>query len=240
MAIIVIDAGHGGSDSGTFGVLENVTYLEKDINLDIAKKLKHFLSTVNPAPQIIMTRITDTTISVCSRGTLAKTYNADLFISCHNNGSNGEACGIEALYPDGGIENYLGSKVLTEYIYNNEFSYLNEQGYNMIGRGVKNFRVGLGVFRCSAPIPACITETAFMDCPSDMAKLLQNKFREDAAYGMALGIVKYLNEVKGQNLSLPVRYPVDQPSNIPTGNFLIPTFIYSGIVVLAIYLLFKK
>lgn len=235
---IVIDPGHGGTDSGANGSFEGVTYLEKTMNLDISLKLRDFLLTVKPKLNIIMTRTEDIFMGVCAKGTVAKQHNADVFISNHNNATgNSGVCGALTLYPDANIQNFLGSKVFAEFVQQNMVGYLNNQGWNMVDRGIANFRTNLGVFRCSQPIPACLTETAFMTCPFDMGKLRQEEFRADSAYGMALGIVAYLNETKNAGLSQPLREPVvpeepepPKPVPVPTEpNILLPVLLAGGL-----------
>lgn len=246
MAKIVVDAGHGGTDNGASGILNDVTYYEKTVNLDIALKLRDFLMTVKPQVEVIMTRINDIFITVCDRGTIAQTKNADVFISCHNNAiTDKTACGTLTLYPDPDIPNYMGSKTFAEFVQRGMVDYLNNQGWQMQDRGVANFRVGLGVFRCSAPIPACLTETSFMTCPSDMEKLSKEKFREDAAYGIAVGIINYLNAVKGGNFSQPLRQPKppveeEKPPVIIEPNIIIPAIIALGLAFGITYFILGK
>ena len=55
MPVVVIDAGHGGTDPGKVGVDGS---LEKDINLAVAKRLKTYLE--QDDIRVIMTRETDT------------------------------------------------------------------------------------------------------------------------------------------------------------------------------------
>lgn len=76
-AIIVIDAGHGGSDNGAPGDGIN----EDDINLAVAKKLKDLLQ--GKVKEVIMTRESD--IATSNRVSLANQENANLFISIHSN-----------------------------------------------------------------------------------------------------------------------------------------------------------
>ncbi len=89
---IVIDPGHGGHDPGAIG--PSGLY-EKDIVLDIAKKLKKILS-INPLNKVFLTRKTDTFIPLEERTAIANKKNADLFVSIHANASpRRRARGIE-------------------------------------------------------------------------------------------------------------------------------------------------
>jgi len=81
---IVIDAGHGGKDPGAVGRYYKVK--EKDVVLDIAKELKKELKKKGNF-DIVMTRETDTFISLWKRSDIANKNKADLFISIHANAS---------------------------------------------------------------------------------------------------------------------------------------------------------
>jgi N-acetylmuramoyl-L-alanine amidase len=78
---ILIDPGHGGSDMGTSGKWGT---LEKDVTLDIAKKMKACLN-ASGFRHVYMTRVVDTDMSLQDRVEVAKKVKADLFISIHVN-----------------------------------------------------------------------------------------------------------------------------------------------------------
>jgi len=91
--VIVIDAGHGGKDSGTIGVggIE-----EKNINLAIALKLGQTIQKNMKDVKVVFTRKTDKFIELYRRGQIANENGGKLFISIHCNatphkpsGSNG-------------------------------------------------------------------------------------------------------------------------------------------------------
>ncbi|MCM3669951.1 SH3 domain-containing protein [Mesobacillus maritimus] len=75
---IVIDPGHGGNDSGTIGA--RGTY-EKDLTIKTARLLANKLRAAGA--EVIMTRNTDTYVSLDSRTTTSHYHNADAFISLH-------------------------------------------------------------------------------------------------------------------------------------------------------------
>lgn len=81
---ICIDAGHGGSNEGTKETYDGVLIKEKDINLVIAKKLQWYLEQ-NDNLNVIMTRTSDTDVSIGGRIDYAKGNNADYVISVHTN-----------------------------------------------------------------------------------------------------------------------------------------------------------
>jgi len=83
--VIVVDAGHGGKDSGAAknGVEE------KELNLDIVRQLKSIFDTAgDKSIKVYYTRLGDSAVSLVERAALANKADADLFISVHNNASN--------------------------------------------------------------------------------------------------------------------------------------------------------
>ncbi len=78
---IMIDAGHGGADSGTVGKLGTK---EKDLTLDIARRLKARLEKTGRY-SVVMTRDQDVTVPLHRRVEMATSSRADLFISIHLN-----------------------------------------------------------------------------------------------------------------------------------------------------------
>ena len=78
---IMIDPGHGGAASGTVGKMGTK---EKDITLDIAKRLQTHLIR-SGRYHVVMTREDDSTVSLQKRVALAQEARADLFISIHLN-----------------------------------------------------------------------------------------------------------------------------------------------------------
>lgn len=90
---VVIDAGHGGKDSGTMGTKRYKTY-EKDIALKISLMLGEYIKKNIPEVDVIYTRDDDTFIELRQRTIIANQQNADLFISIHCDGfTNSKASG---------------------------------------------------------------------------------------------------------------------------------------------------
>jgi N-acetylmuramoyl-L-alanine amidase len=81
--IVVIDAGHGGKDPGAIG---RRGLREKDVVLDIAKRLKKILES-KYAVKVYLTRNKDRFIELKGRAAYANKKNADLFVSIHANAS---------------------------------------------------------------------------------------------------------------------------------------------------------
>jgi N-acetylmuramoyl-L-alanine amidase len=88
--IVVLDAGHGGKDPGASGPRNAI---EKDVTLAIALKLKQIIDK-QPGMRAVLTRKGDYYIGLRERLTIARKYNADVFVSIHadafiNQQSNG-------------------------------------------------------------------------------------------------------------------------------------------------------
>jgi len=77
---IFVDAGHGGSDPGAIGP---TGLQEKDVNLDVALRLRDWLQDLGASVE--MSRTTDIFIPLGTRADLANGFGADRFISIHNN-----------------------------------------------------------------------------------------------------------------------------------------------------------
>lgn len=82
---IVIDAGHGGKDTGALGSKTT----EKALNLAVAKKFGAYIEENLPDVKVIYTRKTDKFVELSERAAIANRNNADVFISIHCNSTEG-------------------------------------------------------------------------------------------------------------------------------------------------------
>jgi N-acetylmuramoyl-L-alanine amidase len=80
--VIVLDPGHGGEDHGATSING---FKEKDITLEIAKKVEQLLKKKLPDTKVVMTRRDDTFIELYRRGQIANESKGKLFISIHCN-----------------------------------------------------------------------------------------------------------------------------------------------------------
>src|ERR1043166_2473515 len=92
-AVVVLDPGHGGQDSGAMcgGVME------KDLTLDVARRIDRLLDSDGGAT--LMTRLGDTYVSLADRAAFGNRAKDSIFISIHFNEDNKPvASGIETYY----------------------------------------------------------------------------------------------------------------------------------------------
>src|SRR5262249_14109127 len=92
-AVVVLDPGHGGQDSGAMcgGVLE------KDLTLDLARRIDRLLDSEGIAT--LMTRVGDTYVSLADRAAFANRVRNCIFVSIHFNEDNKPvASGVETYY----------------------------------------------------------------------------------------------------------------------------------------------
>ena len=86
---VVIDPGHGGKDPG--GVSRDKSTYEKNLVLDIAKRLGGKIKAKYPNVKVVYTRSSDVYVTLNERAEIANRNNADLFISIHTNAAGSSA-----------------------------------------------------------------------------------------------------------------------------------------------------
>jgi N-acetylmuramoyl-L-alanine amidase len=95
--LIVLDPGHGGKDPGAVSADGSVK--EKDIALEVAKRVKQRLASCNSTVRVELTRSDDRFLALEERTALANAANADLFISIHCNAdTDASSKGVETFY----------------------------------------------------------------------------------------------------------------------------------------------
>jgi N-acetylmuramoyl-L-alanine amidase len=93
---VVIDPGHGGHDTGTIGTNG---MREKDLVLDVARRLRNYIKRNYPEVEVILTRDSDRYVALEERTAIANSRRADLFISVHANASPSRAAsGVETYF----------------------------------------------------------------------------------------------------------------------------------------------
>jgi N-acetylmuramoyl-L-alanine amidase len=174
MVRIVLDAGHGGTDSGAVGN----GLREKDLTLNIVKKIGDMLKDYEGV-EIIYTRTNDRFIELSERAAIANRAKADFFLSVHINAGGGT-----------GFESYIfnGNVSAKTIAYQNVIhAEIMRAIGNVTDRGKK--RANYAVLR-ETKMPAILTENLFIDNPNDAAKLKSEQFLQQIAYGHVQGIVK--------------------------------------------------
>jgi len=217
---IMIDAGHGGSDSGTIG---KTGTKEKDITLDIAKRLKAHLVKSN-LHHVLMTREDDSTVPLLERVTLVREAKADLFISIHLNYLPKKNTNIIETYYFGpsddkktlrlaekenagseyGLSDFrevvemLGktmklqeSKEFAESIQANLFLNRSKHTKDIQDHGVKRAPF---VVLLGVDVPSVLAEVSCLSNPEEELDLNFESHRENIASYLATGIFDYLNK----------------------------------------------
>lgn len=96
MRCIVIDPGHGGHDTGTIG---QGGLMEKDLVLEVGRRLRDYIRKYYPQIEVVMTRDSDRFVALEERTAIANSHRADLFMSIHANAApSHSASGVETYY----------------------------------------------------------------------------------------------------------------------------------------------
>lgn len=193
--IIVIDAGHGGEDPGATAN----GLIEKELNLDISKRLNNMLLTFGY--DTLLTRQDDILLynpgeegrkkyhDLRNREEIAENCGNALFVSIHINKFPLEACkGLQTFYSDNNAESIKiaqsvqnSAKLLQEYN-NREVKCGNDSIYLME----------------NLDIPAVLIECGFISNPEEAEFLSDSDYREALAFSIYCGISEYLEEVKNE------------------------------------------
>jgi N-acetylmuramoyl-L-alanine amidase len=161
--IVVIDAGHGGKDCGSFS--KDQQYYEKDMNLGIVLKLKEILDREDM--KVYYTRTDDKTLFLNPRVNFANEVEADLFISIHcNSNESSQPGGTEVLYNEKQPGDGLTSKRLAEIALEEITQVIPKVNRGMVP-GSEMVVVG------KAKVPVALIEVAFMSNQDDLYFLLQ-------------------------------------------------------------------
>ena len=199
--LVVIDAGHGGKDSGALGrdeegeVIYNeddkIAVMEKDINLAVALKTYKYL--YNEGVNVMMTRDDDEFIELRDIADIANDAKATLFVSIHSNSVDGvpTANGTEVLYYDTDEKTEYG--ISSNDLADNILVYMVDVG-DMLDRGLRE-RPGLAVLKWTE-MPAALVELGFVTNAEDTEKLIDPSWQEDAAWGIAHGIIRSLENME--------------------------------------------
>jgi N-acetylmuramoyl-L-alanine amidase len=214
-ALVVIDPGHGGQDSGTI----KAGMVEKDLALDVAHRLQRILQ--EHGVTTLLTRGDDSYVSLQDRATMANNQPQSVFVSIHfDEAGRSAATGIETYYATHPISlpervaswlpflqrtssdpPNLESQSLAASI--QESLVAHTQAANRGTRPQQFFVIA------NVRYPAVLVEGGFLTNKDDVAKLANADYREQMAAGIADGIVRYrdtlLEERTPLALDLPAR-----------------------------------
>jgi N-acetylmuramoyl-L-alanine amidase len=218
---VVIDAGHGGKDTGTIG---RNGLLEKDLVLDVALRLGKLIRQ-QLAADVVYTRSDDTFIPLGERTAIANRAKADLFISIHANASaDASATGVETYYfnlhgdkkaldvamrenaaADSAISDLndlLKKAVLqTKLEESREFAQkvqepLTVNAIKMNGNAhERGVRKAPFVVLIGASMPSILAEIGFVSNPHDEKLLRRSDQREKIAQALFKGVMEYANSL---------------------------------------------
>lgn len=201
---VVLDPGHGGSDTGTRGSKS----VEKTLTLDLAKRVERQLT--QAGVNVILTRTRDETLGLPERVDFAERKRADLFVSLHFN-SGGSADGIETYcVPPAGEASTAtsfrrlfsrdedaacpGNKTdernlwLAHCVHR---TLVKSTGAN--DRGIRRARF---VVIRDAKCPAILVESGFLSNRGEEARILTTEYRDKLAKAIADGILEYRKAVE--------------------------------------------
>lgn len=236
---IVIDAGHGGHDTGTIGP---TGLMEKDLCLDVALRLGKIIEQRLPGADVVYTRSDDTFVPLEERTNIANQAKADLFLSIHANSSRDhEARGIETYYLNlkgsaeamevaarenataqeavhdlqdlvkqiARTEKIDESKELAEDIQDSLSKRVQKSGKTVKNRGVRKAPF---VVLIGADMPSILTEISFLSNPADEQLLKKPEQRQRVAEGLYQGVASYLESMNSVTMNLPAKPGAGHPA----------------------------
>jgi N-acetylmuramoyl-L-alanine amidase len=200
-AVVVLDPGHGGQDSGAMcgGVME------KDLTLDVARRIDRLLDAEGIAS--LMTRLGDTYVSLADRAAFGNRVRDSIFVSIHFNEDNKPvASGVETYYA---AHQIASASVLASWLpflarplsdspkpeSQSLASFIQEAlvaRTRSLDRGTqtKQFFVIANVTS-----PAVLIEGGFLTNKEDVTKLASEDYRDQLAAAVADGILRYRDAV---------------------------------------------
>ena len=191
---VVIDAGHGGVDGGAYGTVGEETVLEKDINLEIAKRL-YFLFRAAGIP-CVMTRTEDIMLGegkaydLKNRLEITKSYENPVFISIHQNKFPEEHCrGLQVYYSKNAEE----SETLALFIQNVCRRYTDPENEREIKRADSSIYL-LDRLTC----PAALVECGFLSNAGECEKLTLPEYQKQLASAVFAAAAEFCGQSVGE------------------------------------------
>ncbi len=193
---IVLDAGHGGMDSGAVGINGE---LEKNINLAIVKNLRDMLTL--SGFNVVLTRDSDVSIhdsgvtgirnqkisDMENRLDIVKKYKDCIFISIHQNKfTESEYFGAQIFYNENNPDNQLLAQIMQD-----NFKVIQPRN----DREIKLSGDELYLFKKTV-VPAVLIECGFLSNPDDAGNLSDAEYQKKVSFMVYNGIIRYL-QTKG-------------------------------------------
>ncbi len=184
--VIVVDAGHGGSEPGA--VKQDI--YEKDINLGIVLELKKILDG-RPEWKVYYTRTEDVHVSLNDRVQLANLSDANLFISVHNNstrtGEMSDFSGTEVMYDEEKAGEELGSERFSTILLEETVASCGSRNLGLLaGHSIYIIR--------TSQAPVALLEAGFMTSHTELNLLNSSDYQQKVAQGIYQGIVRAVEE----------------------------------------------
>lgn len=196
--LFLIDAGHGGNDTGAI----SGQAIEKDINLQVALRVKHHLE--RHSQRVRMTRTNDATVELVDRTKNNKDVDICCSIHC-NSYSNSLAKGLEIFtYGTGSREILLAKKVLESIKRDRLYS---------VDRGIK--QADFHMVR-EIPNPSILVEMGFISNIDDRERILNNI--EKFAIAIARGLLSFY-EIAYKEEITPTPQPIGQMYYVQVGAY---------------------
>lgn len=215
--IVAIDAGHGGKDPGALGAHRS---LEKDITLDMARRLARLLEET-PDITPVLVRNDDKFVSLTKRVSITRAAKADLMISLHADAFDDHRASGSSVYvlstksASSAAAKFLAAKenkvgglgkgepdALRKIILDLSQGASRELAYDAAGRILKH--VGkvnklhkksvehAGFVVLKAPdVPSVLVEMAFISNPKEERQLSTSSYQERFASSLRDGIIEY-------------------------------------------------
>ena len=207
-AVVVLDPGHGGQDSGAMcgGIME------KDLTLDIARRVDRLLDSQGVAT--LMTRLGDSYVSLADRAAFGNRANDSIFISIHFNEDNKPvASGVETYYASHQIASGSALASWLPFFSRQPSNSPKPESQSLAGfiqealvartrsvdRGTqaKQFFVIANVTS-----PAVLIEGGFITNKDELSKLASEDYRDQLAAAVADGILRYRDAVSQRESAL--------------------------------------
>ena len=188
--IVWLDAGHGGIDSGTLAILDGVTYLEKDIALNITMMVYGMFGRSDSGITVMLTRSEDVYVHRFDRPALWNGI-ADLLVSVHINFYEGPTAqtvsGIEVHFDGTSDENTgrvnISNEMFAQIMQNNLVAKTAARDRGI--RGHYSWIVTNG-----STMPAVLIEAGFMSNPDELALLVTEEYQMKIASAIYDAIVE--------------------------------------------------